>query len=306
MNNTNSSRTVESISLPNDGNVKVLAISTVAATDAPTGLTATATTATEASLSWTAPTSGTVAGYNVFRGTIAGGESATPLNATPLSASSTTFQDTSVLAGNTYFYVVQAIIGQANSGASNEAHVTLTTSGTTSPVDLTGLYNQQGITTDGAHFSAGIDGMGDALSATQLGTSQTVGGTTFDIAPAGANNVIVATGQTIGLPNGKYSDVEFLALGVNGNQLNQSLVVNYTDGTSAALTLSISDWGSPQRFTGETTVGLPYRNTSIRGRGNHTFNVHFYTLGIDNTKTVSSFTLPGNFNVKLLAITMVQ
>jgi hypothetical protein len=306
LNITNSSQTVASISLPNDSNVKVLAISTVAASAAPTALTATVVSTTEADLSWTAPSSVTVTGYNVYRGTIAGGESATPLNSTPLAASATSFKDTTGLAGNTYFYVVQAIIGQTVGGASNEASATLTTSGTTSAVDLTGLFNQQGITADGAHFSAGIDGMGDALSATQLGTSQTVASTTFDIAPAGANNVIVTTGQTIGLPNGKYSDVEFLALGVNGNQLSQPFVVHYTDGTSASISQSLSDWGASQGFSNESAVALPYRNTAGGGRDNRTFNVYAYTLAIDNTKTISSITLPGNYNVKLLSITLVK
>ncbi len=73
--------------------------------------------------------------------------------------------------------------------------------------------------------------MGDSLSGTQLGTSQTVAGTPFAIAPAGANNVVVATGQTIGLPS-NYSQIELLAVGVDGNQPSQTFVVHYTDGSS--------------------------------------------------------------------------
>lgn len=64
-----------------------------------------------ATLTWGASTPGTCAGtptlaYNVFRGTTAGGEGTTPLNATPLTV--LTFSDTTVALGTTYFYKVQA------------------------------------------------------------------------------------------------------------------------------------------------------------------------------------------------------
>ena len=65
-----------------------------------------------ATLTWGASTPGTCAGtptlaYNVFRGTTAGGEGTTPLNATPLTV--LTFSDTTVVMGTTYFYKVQGV-----------------------------------------------------------------------------------------------------------------------------------------------------------------------------------------------------
>ena len=88
-----------------------------------------------------------------------------------------------------------------------------------------------GITANGAQFSTGgLDGAGNAYSANVLGTSQTVNGVGYHIAPAGANNVIEAVGQTIGLPIVRpYSQVDLLATGVNGNQPNQTFTVNYTE-----------------------------------------------------------------------------
>jgi endoglucanase Acf2 len=91
---------------------------------APTGLAATARYAYEIDLSWAAP-SGAVTGYNVFRGTTAGGESATPLNATPLTG--TTYQDTTVTPGTTYYYVIEAVNGAGSSGHSGEASATTPT-----------------------------------------------------------------------------------------------------------------------------------------------------------------------------------
>lgn len=56
-------------------------------------------------------------GYNVFRGTSAGNESATPLNASLVQA--TTYVDSTVTPG-TYFYIVKAVINGAESIASDE------------------------------------------------------------------------------------------------------------------------------------------------------------------------------------------
>ena len=82
-------------------------------------------------LSWTEATSapaGCTIGYNVFRGTAAGAESTTPLNATLLSA--TSYQDPATLTGTpqTFFYVAQAVetcsgIAQASAN-SNEVSST--------------------------------------------------------------------------------------------------------------------------------------------------------------------------------------
>jgi len=58
-------------------------------------------------LSWTASVTTGVTGYNVFRGTTSGGESATPLNPTPIAG--TTYVDGTVTAGATYYYVVTTV-----------------------------------------------------------------------------------------------------------------------------------------------------------------------------------------------------
>lgn len=83
-------------------------------------------------LTWTASTSAASCvspctfGYYVYRGTTAGGESTTALNSTPVTT--TTYQDTSVSLGSTYYYVVKAVETSSGltltSSASNEASVT--------------------------------------------------------------------------------------------------------------------------------------------------------------------------------------
>lgn len=82
----------------------------------------------QVSVTWTASaavTGVTVAGYNVFRSTTAGGEAgALALNGSSVIAG-TSFVDTTVVAGTKYFYVVAAQDTNGfQSGFSNEASIT--------------------------------------------------------------------------------------------------------------------------------------------------------------------------------------
>jgi len=78
-------------------------------------------------LSWGASPSSGVVGYNVFRGTSSGGESSTPLNSTPING--TSFVDTKVTAGMTYYYVVTSVGSNGvQSAPSNETEAVMPTS----------------------------------------------------------------------------------------------------------------------------------------------------------------------------------
>ncbi len=93
---------------------------TPAAPDAPTGLTATAGNG-QVALSWTAAsTGGTPNDYEILRGTSSGGETVL----TTVNAAGTSYTDTSVSNGTTYFYEVVAQNNTGDSAKSNEAHAT--------------------------------------------------------------------------------------------------------------------------------------------------------------------------------------
>jgi hypothetical protein len=86
--------------------------------------TGTQTVAHSVTLNWTASTS-SVVGYNVYRSTTSGGPYAL-ITSSPLAG--TTFTDTTVQAGVTYYYVVTAVDSSGNESAySNEASVTVPT-----------------------------------------------------------------------------------------------------------------------------------------------------------------------------------
>ena len=308
----NPAKTVQSLTLPNNVNVEVVAVTLVGASGpvvtpaAPTNFTAQATTSSQINLSWNASTG--AASYNLYRSSTPGGQGTTPYRT---GITSTSFSDTSLSRSTTYYYKVAAVNSAGTSAQSTEASATtLASSGTTTtPVPLSGSFNQIGIQNNGATFpaSASLDGGGAALSATLLGSGISWNGNNFVIGPAGANDVVRGgSGVAITLPAGQFQSLQFLATAINGNQPSQSFTVRYIDGTSRSFTQSISDWYTPQSYSGESTaLTMAYRNTSSGGQENRTFRLYGYSLALDPTKTVQSLTLPSNTNVKLLAVTLV-
>jgi predicted phage tail protein len=84
----------------------------------PTGLTTVHGNATM-TLSWTRSASGNPTSYTIYRGTKSDGESTTPLATT--NGSTTTFTDTTVHTGTTYFYYVIATNSVGTSPSTNES-----------------------------------------------------------------------------------------------------------------------------------------------------------------------------------------
>jgi hypothetical protein len=108
------------------------------------------------------------------------------------------------------------------------------------------------------------------------------------------------------LPAGQFSTLLMLATGVNGSQAGQTFAVTYSDGTSATFTQSLSDWFKPQNFASESeVVTMTRRNSNLGLPNNGPFYLYGYSFSLNNTKTVSSITLPGNSNVKVFALTLV-
>ena len=81
--------------------------------------------------------------------------------------------------------------------------------------------------------------------------------------------------------------------------------MTYTDGTTATITQSISDWYTPQGYAGDRRPC--HRLSRHVGRDGQVgpFNIYEYTLPLDPTKAVSSVTLPEDGNVEVLAIDML-
>ena len=92
-------------------------------------------------LKWTAPSStggSAITGYSIYKGTAAGGESASPVNSKPLSPKTTSYTVTGLTDGTKYFFVVRANNSVAVGATSNEAFATPATV-PAAPVSLTAI-----------------------------------------------------------------------------------------------------------------------------------------------------------------------
>jgi hypothetical protein len=170
----------------------------------------------------------------------------------------------------------------------------------TALVNLSSVYNVSAVAVDGLPFAGGgLDAGGRSYSGTLLGASQTIGGVTFGIAPMNSPDAVAM--KTVPLPAGVFSALKMLATGVNGNQPAQSFTVNYSDGTKSTFTQSLSDWYTPQNYTGEVkAVSTGYRDNSTGTTEGSAFNLYEYSFNLAAGKTVSSVVLPNNRNVVTL------
>ena len=132
-------------------------------------------TASGVTLTW-GTVSGSVTGYDVFRGTAPGGEAGSPINGAP--SSGTAYTDTSVSPGQTYYYTVTAIMADGSqSQASTEVSATAVAAAPkptpTQPTQPTGAQVVVAMTIGGNR--ATVDGVAETLDVPPL----TIGGRTL-------------------------------------------------------------------------------------------------------------------------------
>jgi predicted outer membrane repeat protein len=186
----------------------------------------------------------------------------------------------------------------------NDTPVTLSSTSSLS-VNLSASFNRLGLATDGVPFSGGgADGGGNAYSINLLGS--TLGGLgTFDLGTAGQNDVISTAGQTIDVSGGAFNVLDLAAAGVDGNQLNQSFTLTFSDGSSETVTQSFSDWCVFQGYANETVLSsMNYRDTSSGGQNVNTPHVYGYAFPIPTGKILTSITLPNDPNLIILAMNL--
>jgi hypothetical protein len=182
---------------------------------------------------------------------------------------------------------------------------TINTTGQPQGVDLTTAFAASAIDAidvDGtASVGGGVDGHGNALSGTLLGSSLSWSGAKFTFGPAGKPSG--TSGTSLAIPVGNFASIELLAIGVNGNQPNATFTLDYTDGTSSTVTQSLSDWFTPQHYAGESiALTMAYRLTSTGAQHNGPLYLYGYTFPVPAGKTVKSLGLPNNRNIVVLAL----
>jgi hypothetical protein len=174
-------------------------------------------------------------------------------------------------------------------------------------VDLSPDYNATGFYTDGTAFptDASLDHVGYAFPAEVLRSAKIWGLVTFSLGPANGQDAV--TSRTIELPAGKFDGLKMLAVAVNGDQESQVFRATYSDGTSTDFAQSLSDWYTPENFSGESEVTVtPYRLDGDGGRDDRMFHLYGYSFALDEKKKVRSFTLPSNPSVLVFGLTLLR
>jgi serine/threonine protein kinase len=174
-------------------------------------------------------------------------------------------------------------------------------------VDLSQDYNAMGFYTEGTEFpaDASLDHVGFSFPAQVLASARVWDGVTFALGRANVPDAV--TSRTITLPAGRFDAIRMLAVAVNGDQESQTFTVTYSDGTSTDFSQSLSDWYTPENFSGESEVAFtPYRLDGGGGRDDRTFHVYGYSFRLDARKTVRSFALPSNMSVLVFGLSLVH
>jgi fibronectin type 3 domain-containing protein len=246
----------------------------------PTNLMATAGNGTVA-LSWTGSAGAT--SYKVYRGTVSDGESLTAIATT--SSSTTTFTDTGLTNGKTYFYNVDAVNSVGTSPDSNE-------------VSIAPLNNGPPPVPGGVSAKAGNGQVAVSWNASGGATSYSLFRST---SPGGEGTTPIVSGITAtsytntGLVNGTAYFYKVAAVNSFGSSA-QSAEVSATPSVAASGAISIA--------CGNSAVGTFVADTDFSGGGvsggtttaidtSHAINPAPMAVYQHGRKSTSTYTLPG-------------
>jgi fibronectin type 3 domain-containing protein len=237
---------------------------------APTGLTLTAGNASVA-LTWTAP--GGATSYNVYRGTTAGGENATPIATGVTNAS---YADSGLTNGTTYYYRVAAINGGGASALSGEASATPQVSAPPAPTALAATAGNAQVTLSWTAISSassysvyrGTTAGGESTTAIASGittASYTDGGLTngttyyYEVAAVNAGGTSAMSGEASATP--QVSRIVDAVLRDTGGSVRLSMYATSTLSNSGGQ--FASDPSAAQDLNGNTFVTARDNSNSI-------------------------------------------
>ncbi len=261
---------------------------------APTGLTATAGNAS-VTLAWTA--SSGAATYNVYRGATAGGEAATAV-ATGITA--TSYTDTGLTNGSTYFYKVAAVNTGGTSAQSAEASATPSAPVPTAPTGLTATAGNASVTlswtasTGAATYNVyrGTTAGGEAATAIVTGitaTTYTDSGLTngtkyfYKVAAVNTAGTSPLSAEASATPS---APVPAAPTGLTATAGNASVTLTWTASTGAA-TYNVYR-GATAGGEAATAVATGITATSYTDTGLTNGSTYFYKVAAVNTGGTSA------------------
>ncbi|MEV6508356.1 alpha-L-fucosidase [Streptomyces sp. NPDC051642] len=156
------------------------------------------------------------------------------------------------------------------------------------PVPLDGLYDNDGIDTASAR-GGDFDGSGYTFPGEEFPTGRVeVDGIPFlfPSSAAGARNNVVAMGQRVELPQGRYLSAVFLTSGSYGNA-SGSATVHYADGSTSTAGLGGADW-----YAAGGSLSAPYRYQPDGTKDQHSVGIGTSEVWLDPQREAVALTLP--------------
>ncbi len=156
-------------------------------------------------------------------------------------------------------------------------------------VALDAFFTNDGIDSAGAH-DGDFDGSGYTFPAEHLPVGQTVtaGGVLYKLGTAapGAKNNVVALGQRIDLPKGRYFVAYFLVASSYG-ATGGAVTVHYADGSTSAASIAGPDW-----YTGSGVLVTPFRYAPGGVVDNNPVSLGQTQIWVDPAREAVGLTLP--------------
>lgn len=179
------------------------------------------------------------------------------------------------------------------------------------PVDLSGLRNVDGFTHPGRYESYDQTGFGGRFSLPGHlvpGPGQVrFMGVTFGFPDVEAEtaNLVEARGQDVPLPAGAYETLNLLTTTVNSSK-EESLTVNYADGSRDDKPLQVTDWCVQSRYNDVPVIQAPYRHVTTGVLRDCKPQIFMVRIPLDANKEVESVTLPDRKTLYIVSMTLTR
>jgi hypothetical protein len=290
--NLDSTKTVQSVTLPNNRNIVMLSMDLVASSIPGTYV--------------YSPASGTVepVGTDTLNVTFTPTDT-TDYKTTTASVSLMVSAPVGTIIKPTISWPTPANITYGTALSATQLNAVAMGLGRPTPQVPTDQLNVLSTSTDGTAYGlAGFDGNGNTYSYKQLGNgSVNYVGTTFTLGSPTVPNAI-SNGAVYTLTTaGNYANIYLIGAATKDGQTKQPFVLNYSSGNPVTQTISLSSWTNPQQYTGETTIATSnYVNTQSGGQNNTKNYLYGYTITADPTRTLVSISVPNNRAVVIMAL----
>ena len=190
-------------------------------------------------------------------------------------------------------------------------------------VNLSSFFDVRGTSPDATRTAGNIDGLGNSIPEKLWSAARVARvdyqGIKFDLGPDAASNFVGASGQTIPVNTAGINKVYLLGVSAGNSASEGIFTANYSDGGKVEKEIAFANWKSP--LTGWVPLDKmdtkPYVYDSIAQVFTHWHDgsidqmtldnyLFAYFIDLDESKTLTSITLPDAPGIKIAAITVVN